>query len=152
MSTITPGRSTPQEAPTTRRRSLAVGIFAVCTLLVWVGRIRNAVEDDTLSDSERATSLTMAGIFIAVAVVVAVLATLAARSPHSVGLARSVTVAMGVAAAWTTGIWIWRIISIAGGDWSVGFVVVHLVLAVGSVALAGWALAASAAVHSTNSR
>lgn len=134
--------SAPPLGPT-RRRSIAVGLFVVWTVFVWAGRIRNALADDQLTSSERTTSLLLAGGFIAVAAVVSVLAAVAAARPSSRPLAVATAVCVGVAATWTTGVWISRIIGIAGGDWSVGFVIVHAVLAVISTTLAVWALVAS---------
>lgn len=98
--------------------------LAVWTLLVWAGRIRNAVDA-----GEGAAPVVLAVTFVVLAV--AVLATRAARSA---------TLAL---ASWTVAVWVVRAVDIALlSDHDTGFVVVHLVLAVVSIALAAAAVVA----------
>lgn len=96
--------------------------FAAWTLLVWAGRIRNAVDGN-----EGTGAIVLAATFVLGAVAV-----LATR-----GRVAAVVVAL---AAWTTAVWVVRAIDIAFlSDRSAGFVAVHLVLAAVSIGLAGWA-------------
>lgn len=96
-------------------------VLAVWTLVVWAGRIRNAVTAD-----EGIGPVLLAVTFVALAV--AVLVTRGAR-PAVLALA-----------AWTTGVWAVRAVDIALlSDHEAAFVVVHVVLAVVSVALSAWA-------------
>ena len=95
--------------------------LAVWTLLVWAGRIRNAVGAD-----EGLGPVVLAVTFVVLAVVV-----LASRC------ARPAVLAL---AGWTTAVWAVRAVDIAVlSDHEAAFVVVHLVLAVVSIALAAWA-------------
>lgn len=101
-----------------RRPALAL---AVWTLVVWAGRIRNAVDGD-----EGAGAVVLAASFVALAVAV-----LATRARRPVAL----TLAAGTVAVWAV-----RLVDIAAfSDRSAGFVVVHAALAAISVALAVWA-------------
>ena len=124
---------------------LAVGLFVGWTLFVWVGRIRNAMTDPDLADGGRTGPLLLALSFVVPAVVVGVLAFLARPSVATGDPAPRSRLRAGVQAlaAWTTGVWIVRVVDIAfGGDHPVGFVVVHTVLGVVSVALAALAVRA----------
>jgi hypothetical protein len=97
---------------------IPVVAFAVWTLVVWGGRIRNAV-----ADADGARPVVLAVTFVALAA--AVLITRADRR------------AVLALAAWTVGVWVVRGVDIALlSDHDTAFVVVHLVLAVVSVALA----------------
>ena len=102
------------------RRSTTV--LAAWTLVVWAGRIRNAVTGDDGA----------AAVVLAVTFVVLAAAVLATRGRHA-GVALAL-------AAWTVAVWTVRILDIAAfSDRSAGFVVVHAVLAAVSIALAVWA-------------
>lgn len=102
-----------------RRSTLALALW---TLLVWGGRIRNAVTGD-----EGVAPVVLAAAFVTLAV--AVLATRGHRATVC-GLA-----------GWTVAVWVLRAVDIALlSDHDAGFVVVHLVLAVVSIALAAWAV------------
>jgi hypothetical protein len=114
-----------------RSRSWPALGLAVWTLFVWLTRVRNAIGDGDLGFGERATSLFLAASFVVLACLV-----LHAATRRRDRLGRDVLVLAG----WTTVVWIVRGISIATGDHSVGFVVVHLVLGVISVALAALAV------------
>lgn len=126
-----------------------VATFAVWTLFVWGGRIRNVVTADDLTTAGRAWRLGLAAVFVVGAVIV--LGTLwAARGDVQVhrrpggsdrvvvpsSLLRAVT-----ALAVTTAIvWLVRGGGILLGEYDAGFKVVHTVLAVVSIALgaAAW--------------
>lgn len=113
------------------RRQPAAVALVVWTLLVWTTRIRNIWGDDGLTTGEQLGRTALALSFTGLAVLVAVAVARRAR-----WLRRAVE---GLA-AWTTLVWAVRAVGIAAGGHSVGFVVVHLVLAVVSVGLAGLAV------------
>ena len=104
--------------------------FAAWTVLVWVGRIDNVLGDPDLSTGGRAARLALALSFMVLGLAVAVLAV------RGRPLDRRGRVLVAVAAGWTVAVWVVRGGQIALGDHSVGFVVVHLVLAVVSIGLA----------------
>ena len=97
------------------------------TLFVWVSRIRNIVGDDDLATAGRAGRLVIALAFIAVAVLVAVLAGRGSR--------RLTSVLAGFVVA-TVGFWAVRGVEIVLDDHPAGFVAVHSALAVVSIVLA----------------
>lgn len=104
-------------------------LFAAWTLFVWGGRLRNLwLEPGSLTEVSR-WSLAGAVLFTALglALVVAVV----------FGRARRAVV--GALGAITVAVWAVRGIDIALGDHSIGFIVVHLALAVISMVLAAWA-------------
>jgi hypothetical protein len=141
--TTTPPPARPVAArgarPRALDRSASVWAFLLVTLLVWVGRIRNAVGDASLDGSGRVGPLTLSASFVVLALVAGGLL-VASHRRHSLG--RGAARAVGVLAVWTIGVWIVRAVDIALlGDHEVGFVVVHLVLAAVSVVLAALALA-----------
>jgi hypothetical protein len=103
-------------------------LAAAWTLFIWGSRVRNALDDDELSGGGLARALVTALTFVVVAAVVLVADN---RRPGSIDRALG-----GVALA-TTGYWALRMVFIAAGDHSAGFVVVHLVLGVVSAGLAG---------------
>lgn len=105
------------------------------TLIVWVGRVRNALSDPELTGSERLGPLLLAASFVVPALVLAVVLFVSPRRSSDGGaVLRYGVLAL---AAWTCGVWLFRIADIAlGGDWSIGFVIVHAVLAVVSAVLA----------------
>lgn len=105
------------------------------TLIVWVGRVRNALSDPELTGSERLGPLLLAASFVVPALVLAVVLFVSTRRSSDGGaVLRYGVLAL---AAWTCGVWLFRIADIAlGGDWSIGFVIVHAVLAVVSAVLA----------------
>jgi hypothetical protein len=97
----------------------AAALLAVWTLLVWAGRLRNAGAD--------AGAIALAAPFIVLAVAVLV------------GLWRArpwLRIAVTALAAWTTVVWVVRGTLIWTHDHSIGFKVVHTVLAVVSIGLA----------------
>ena len=105
------------------------------TLIVWVGRVRNALSDPELTGSERLGPLLLAASFVVPALVLAVVLFVSTRRSSDGGaVLRYGVLAL---AAWTCGVWLFRIADIAlSGDWSIGFVIVHAVLAIVSAVLA----------------
>jgi hypothetical protein len=100
--------------------------FALWSLFVWGGRIRNAVG---AGDGAGPVLLALTFVILAVAV-------LATRGRRPVVLAL---------AGWTTAVWVVRAVDIVAlSDHPGPFKVVHTVLAVVSIALAAWALRAPA--------
>lgn len=112
-----------------RRPPLAVALFAAFTVLIWGQRIVNIAgpAGGSAFDLARAVAFVIAGLAVAFA---------AART--SVGAAHLERV-VGVAAALTVVSWLVQMVLIVGRDRSIGFVVVHAVLAVVSIGLAAWA-------------
>jgi len=110
-------------------------LLVAWTLLVWTTRIRNIWGDGALDGAEKwgRTALALSFTVLAVGVAVALWKRLA-----WLGLA------VKVLAGWTIGIWAVRSVGIATGDHEASFIIVHLVLAVVSCALAGLAVRASA--------
>jgi hypothetical protein len=109
-----------------RTRRLLVGL-AGWTLFVWLTRVRNVVGDDDLGTAVRLGGLALAGSFVVLAALV-----LAGLREPAARLRRRV----GLLAGWTTAVWLVRGVAIATGGHAAGFVAVHLVLAVVSIALA----------------
>ena len=99
------------------------------TFIVWLGRIRNVVLDDTLSGFDFAWSLGIAIVFLALAA-----AALAGNRSESPNLwARAL-------AMLSVGYWSVRGVQIAFADHETAFIVVHSVLARTSVILGAWVL------------
>lgn len=110
-------------------------VLAVWTFLVWTTRIRNIWTDEELTTAGQLGRTALAVAFTAfAALTVAAYARTRRDRPWSWtrGLVRAF-------ALWTTGVWVVRVIQIAGADHDLGFVLVHTALAVVSVAFAGWA-------------
>jgi hypothetical protein len=126
----------PTRAPTEHHLSLSAPIVlpmvsALWTLFVWGTRARNIINDETLNGGERvfAFAATTAFVIGAIATIVAVAG----------GWERLRTL-LAVIATFTIGWWLMRSILILSRDHSVGFRVVHLMLAVisGVLAAAAW--------------
>lgn len=99
-------------------------LFVGWTVFVWAGRIR-------LAEGELGPFLLALTFLVPTAALAVALVRFRAAVPALVG----------ALALWTTGVWVVRDVDIvAGGDHPVGFVVVHVVLGVVSVALAALAL------------
>jgi hypothetical protein len=113
------------------RRTPATTTLVAWTLLVWSTRLRNIWTDSGLDTAGRLGRTALAASFTVLAVVVAL--GLWRRRSEAVGWLRPATVAL---AAWTVAVWAVRMAGIATGGHSAGFVAVHLVLAVASIALA----------------
>jgi uncharacterized membrane protein len=117
-----------------RSRVLVVAGFAVWTFVIWVGRIRNVVDDDDLTGGGRTVRLVLAAVFIVGAVVVAALLPAARRAGKGVERLRT---AVDVVAAVTIGVWAVRGVGILlDEDHTGGFKVVHTALALVSISLA----------------
>lgn len=122
--------------------ALALGAW---TLFVWVGRLRNlAAEPGSIFDASRWSLVgSVAFTVLGLAVAAWALALWSGRAN------RVLAPAVGALAALTIGVWLLRAVDIAAGDHSVGFIVVHLVLAVVSI---GLALAAVAGLRRRSDR
>lgn len=116
-----------------RFRPRPVAAFAVLTLAIWTTRIPLAWTNDEDTVAEKLVWSTPITLFVLAA---AALLVLQARgdgtSPTAARLTR-------IFAAGTIGYWAIRLVMIVAGDWSVGFKVVHAVLAVASSAAAALA-------------
>jgi hypothetical protein len=110
-------------------------VLSAWTLFVWATRIRNIVGDDSLDGGAKAGRAALALSFTVLALVVGVVAL--RRLPR-------LWEAVVVLAGWTLAVWVARSVGIATDHHGAGFVAVHLVLALGSIALcahtllAGW--------------
>lgn len=109
-----------------RSRHLPIVALVAWTFLVWTTRIRNIWTDEALSTGEQWARTALAGSFTALAVAVVV-----ALATEATWLRHAVT----ALAAWSIGVWVVRAAGIATAGHDLGFVLVHLVLAVGSAAL-----------------
>ena len=97
------------------------------TFLVWTTRLRNIWTDDGLSAGDRWARSALALSFTALAALAVV------------GLVRRAAWrgrAVRALAGWTVVVWAVRAVQIAAADHAIGFVAVHLVLAVVSIGLA----------------
>jgi len=112
------------------RRFPATAALAAWSLLVWATRIRNIWSDDELSSGEQwgRTALALSFTALALAVGWALLRAASWRRPVVLALA-----------GWTVIVWVVRAIGIVSADHDGAFVVVHLVLAAISIALAALA-------------
>lgn len=121
-------------------RPLVTVALVAWTLLVWTTRISNIWSDEALSDGEKwgRTGLALSFTVLAVGVAVALWRRATWLRPAVVALA-----------GWTVAVWVVRSVGIATGDHDVAFVVVHLVLAVVSMGLAGAAVRAGGRSAST---
>ena len=102
------------------------------TAVVWVGRLRNVVGDDELTAVDRTWRLIVAIVFV---VLGALVATLPLGLWHRRPLGSTRLVA--VFCVWTIVFWTVRGGGLLFGDHDVGFKVVHTVLALASIGLAG---------------
>jgi hypothetical protein len=111
-------------------------LLSVVTLLIWTTRIRNIWTDDELDTAGQVSRTALALLFSALA-----LATLATwwRARRDEAVPAYAGRLVRTFAAWTVVVWVVRGVQIALADHAVGFVVVHSVLALGSIALAIWA-------------
>lgn len=108
----------------------ATSSLAAWSLLVWTTRIRNIWGDGSLSTGDKvgSTALALSFTVLAVAALVTVVRAGTGR--------RATTLATDLLAAWTIAVWAVREPAILLHDHEVAFVVVHVLLAVVSVALA----------------
>ncbi len=112
----------------------ALPVFVVWTLLVWATRIDNIWSDPDLTDGGKWIRTSLAISFVAAAGAVTTVAVRTWKNPPT----RIDDVILDVAAYWTVAVWVVRAVQISLGDHSVGFIVVHVLLAVVSIALAWW--------------
>jgi len=105
--------------------------MGIWTLLVWVGRVRNIITDDTLSGSGRIAPLT-----VAIAFSIGAVAMLALRRRPLGDLVAKLLAAVSIV------YWVVRGVQIGFADHSAGFIVVHSVLAGVSIGLGAWVLIA----------
>ncbi len=96
------------------------------TLFSWSTRLRNIVGDDSLTGGPRGFALLVAAVFLIGAIALPLVARF-----RPARLSTYASVAGGVTAAW----WAMRLVTNLLGDGSVGFKVVHTVLAVTSIGL-----------------
>lgn len=120
-------------------------VLSVVTLLVWTTRIRNIWTDESLATAGQLGRTALSLTFTALALTGVWLWWDARQRgtarPWAPSLVRTF-------ALWTTAVWVVRGAQIATADHSAGFVVVHAVLAVGSIGLAWWADRGARAVPS----
>lgn len=119
------------------RLRAALWANAAWMTFVWVTRIRNALGDDALSGAGQAQAYGLSALGLGGAAAMAWWG----RAVSDDGARVPVAGVRGVAAA-HAGVWLVRGSAIAMGDRGVGFKVVHAVLALVSIGLAGWAAAA----------
>jgi len=107
------------------RRPSWVWALIIWTVLLWLSRLRNVLNNDELTTSGRSVRLGVVVVFVA----------LAALAAYGVRFRQPRLVAMLV--VWTTGYWLVRGIGIlVDGDYSVGFKAIHTALMVVSLILA----------------
>jgi len=126
-----PGPPRYPSAVSTRTRVVLIGLV-VWTVFVWGNRISNAWRSTTETTGAKVSSTLLAGSFLVFAAIGVVIAVRAWRRRFS----RGEVVVLRVFAAWTTVVWVWRIVAISLADHAVGFKAVHAVLGLVSIALA----------------
>lgn len=102
-------------------------VLVVWTLVIWVSRVRNILTDDTLSAGGQFVRVAVAVLFIGLALV-------ALRW-------RQLVLPFCI---WTIGYWAVRAVQIIANDHALGFTLVHTVLALISIGLAGWVVRSGA--------
>jgi hypothetical protein len=139
--------TTGYERPTSAVNT-SIALLVLWTWFVWGNRIRNVLADEAVSGWGLAGTLALSISFLVLASALAVL--LVRRWRHGAGSssAQAVTRVLTALAAWTTAVWIVRALDIAlTSDRGVPFVVVHVGLAVVSIGLSAWAVAADRKVR-----
>ncbi len=121
--------------PTLRYPSLWA--LAAWTLFVWVSRVRNIAVDDALVGSDRVTRFVLSGSFVVLGIAVVVGLLMARGTSELPGWAKTAGLMLAVYGIAT---WVFRGVDIALGDHPVGFIIVHLVLGVITIALSMWVL------------
>ena len=116
-------------------RVLPLVPLLVWTLFVWSSRIRNVWTDDDLSTGGQVLRTGYALVFLGFAVAVVVM--LWQRRPEPLGATGQRVLALFL--AWTVVFWLIRGIGIIVDDHTTSFTVIHTVLMVISIGLAGWA-------------
>jgi hypothetical protein len=110
------------------RRMPILVVFLAWTLVIWTSRLNNIWRDGDLDTAGQLSRSALAVTFVAGAAAVA--------GVLRWGAPETLAKAVGVLGAWTAGVWVVRSAAILVGDWSLGFKVVHTVLAVVSIGLA----------------
>jgi hypothetical protein len=100
--------------------------FGAWTLFVWATRIGTATDEGAWGRVALAAAFTVVGLALLVV----------AWRARGRALTAGEVLAVRLAAAWTVGVWVVRAVQIPLADHEAAFVVVHLVLAAVSVALA----------------
>ena len=118
-----------------RQAFWAVTVLAGWSLLVWSNRLSNVTDDAELTGSGQLIRGALALSFMLLSAACLVLVWQATRGARN----NVVPFARGLA-VWSIVIWVVRGIGIAVADHSVGFIAVHLVLAVLSIVLGVWVL------------
>lgn len=120
-------------------RALTIS-FLVWTVFVWgIVRLRNILSDPDLSGSGMIVPLVLSASFWVPAALLLLGIVRSRRSTSTGEPSRMVDLGLVGLAAWTIAVWIYKAIDIAiFSDHPIGFVVVHTVLAVVSVGLAGF--------------
>lgn len=129
--------NTPRPAPWSRAVGAGRPVAALggWTIFLWATRIKNALADDTMSRGGKTVAVVTSVGFVAVAV--AVMVVYVRRSRRATSAATAFATASIV-------YWLVRAATILARDRSVGFKVVHTVLALITVGLAAWVLRAMA--------
>ena len=113
---------------------MPVGGLVAWTIFVWIGRIRNAFSDATLSTGEQRGALALALSFVVPAVVIGGALVLAGRSHGRPGAESVVRFGVWALGLWSIGVWLIKAIDIAFlSEQDGAFIVVHTVLAVVSI-------------------
>ncbi len=113
---------------------MAINSLALWTLFVWGGRVRNLMaEPGGILDVNRWSLVTALGLSTLALVVLGLSLLGAASTDPTAAFLGSLTIV----------VWAVRGLDIALGDHPIGFIVVHLVLAMISVGLSGWVIAGS---------
>lgn len=108
-------------------------VFAGWQLYVWGTRIANVAGDDGLTGTDKVLRVLLSlSFFLVAAAAIWAWRTMVGGAAVSSAAARAVQ----AGGAWTVVVWVVRGVDIAAGGHSTAFVVVHLVLALVSVALA----------------
>ncbi|CAN5714076.1 hypothetical protein BH10ACT3_BH10ACT3_06910 [soil metagenome] len=120
----------------TCRSAVTIGAFLAWTLFVWgLVRVRNILGDEALTGSERVGPLVLSATMWVPALALAVALVVALVRHRPLGNAARIGVA--ALAVWTVLIWLVRAYDIAiVNDHEAPFIIVHLVLAAISIALA----------------
>ncbi len=120
-----------------RKQFLWLTVAVGWTLFVWIGRIRNALGDDSMAARVLTGTLLLCAVNLVGSLVIAAMAWHGRKSEPSVALVR----VTWVFTAWTTVLWASRITDIAvGGDHPGAFVAVHTVIGLLSIIL--WVITA----------
>lgn len=130
--------------PTVGRRTWAVAplvVLVAWTLFVWIGRIRNIVNDETLAGWSRNWRLGFSVSFVVLALAVGGLTIRHLLSADDAPASRALLGRLvTILAGYSIVVWLIRGTDIVLGAHSVGFKVVHAILAVVSIGLGALAL------------